>query len=314
MDNTQLLQAIKRAAYLAPAGPQYGDSAIFAEADDVINDFMVPMLVQSSSITFLVHTYVTPVVGGTSRYPIPVGVGDSIIDLHYQDTNGNIVPIPITDSADRSFHSQLSAPIGPQTAAYIDGDAVVIVPTPSSSASSGSLVMKWPVRPNKLIDPAAALTIVSGTGPVFTVSADPSTLGMGAGSRVDIIAATSPFMHRAISALVTASTVNTITLSYLTTITDQGFGVNPGDYIAVAGYSPVAQIPLDQHSSLAKLTGARLLRYMGDPRADQVEAESLKLFSRVTSLIASRTRKQKQTIKNRFSALRSSRGRFPSRW
>lgn len=317
MDSSQLLAAIKRRAYLADAGPQFDDTSLLALADEALDELIVPMLLQCGSVSIFQQTYTTPLVGGQARYQVPVGIGSTLLDVHYLDTNSNIFRIALTDEGDRSFHSQLASPIGPQTVYYFDGDSITLMPPPSAGAV-GSLVITWPLQPSQLALTSAFCVATSGTATSFVTADNPTPKGIITGKLVDVVASTSPHMTRILAALVTnvvGAGPYTISYTVQSTLANQGFGINVGDVLGLTGTTPYPQVPKETHPLLALEAARRAAMSMKDAQLEAaIAADVASKISRVTALLTPRARKQSVHAVNRFSAFRASRMRAPVRW
>lgn len=314
MDATALLAAIKRRAYLADAGPQFDDTSLLALADEALDELIVPMLLQCGSVSIFQQTYTTPLVGGQARYQVPVGIGSTLLDVHYLDTNTNIFRIALSDEGDRSFHSQLASPIGPQTVYYFDGDSITLMPPPSAGAV-GSLVITWPLQPSQIVTVDQAGVIVAQTAPgVFKIST-PLPAWLTGNPLVDVVAGTSPYMTRVLAARVLSIVVDTVTVQFQTTLSNQGFGVSGGDVMMLTGQSIYPQVPKETHPLLALEAARRAAMSMKDMALEQaIAADVASKITRVTQLLTPRARKQSVHAVNRFSAFRASRMRAPVRW
>jgi hypothetical protein len=314
MDTTALLAAIKRRAYLADAGPQFTNAELLSFADEGSDEVIVPLVIQSGGIVRFQQTYTTPLVGGTARYQVPVGIGATLLDVHYVDTNSNIFRIALTDEGDRSFHSQLAGPIGPQTVYYFDGDSITLMPPPSAGAV-GSLVITWPLQPSLLTTADQAAIITAQTAPGVFKCVLPFPAWLVGTPLIDVVASTSPHMTRVLAARVVSIVADVVTVTFQTTLANQGFGVNSGDTLMPTGQTIYPQVPKEAHPLLALEAARRAAMSMKDQQLEQnIAADVASKISRVTSLLSPLARKQQVHAVNRFSAFRSSRMRAPVRW
>ncbi len=139
---------------------------------------------------------------------------------------------------------------------YLEHNKVVLYPTPS--ATSGTLRLRHFRRPSRLAATTACAqiaTINSGTNQV-TVSSIPSSWGTG--TIVDFVDADAPYACLEIDQTISNVASTTITFSSLPT------GLAVGDWIALAEYTPIPQVPHEFQPVLSQMTVVRALRAIGD--------------------------------------------------
>ncbi len=139
---------------------------------------------------------------------------------------------------------------------YLEHNNVVLYPTPSTT--SGTLRLRYFMRPSRLAATTACAqvaTIDSGTNTV-TVSSIPSSWGTG--TIVDFISANVPYSCHAIDQTISNVASTTITFSSLPT------NLAVGDWIALAEYTPIPQIPHEFQPVLSQMTVVKALEAIGD--------------------------------------------------
>lgn len=139
---------------------------------------------------------------------------------------------------------------------YLQHNNVILYPTPA--ATSGTLRQRYFMRPSRLAatsDCAQISAINSGTNTV-TVSSLPSTWAIG--TVVDFIAATAPNQCRDIDKAITGISGTDVTFAALPT----GLAVN--DWLALAEYTPIPQVPFEFQPVLAQMTVVKALEALGD--------------------------------------------------
>ena len=140
---------------------------------------------------------------------------------------------------------------------------MVLVPSPSQS---GTLRLEYHRRPSALVTTSAVATIssINGARTVITTTATiPSTIVSGIS--VDVVDNTPGFKTLVMDATTTATTSGTT----ITLTAALPSSVAAGDYVCLAGESPVPQIPVELHPLLAQRTKAAALEALGDPKAVQ---------------------------------------------
>lgn len=198
-------------------------------------------------------------VSGTATYRIPSrAAGASLHSVSYVDGAGDEWPmnrIPLEDSGafvhGAGYHWE--APY----AYAIEGDFVRVLPTPA--ASSGSLKLRYPKRPSRMvsIEDAMVITSISGSPSVYA-GPKPSTIQTT--TLVDIIQSAPNFAIFAADQTPSAVSANTS----VTFATNPSTEAAAGDYVALAGETPVIQLPAELHPILIALMIGRALEAEGD--------------------------------------------------
>lgn len=153
---------------------------------------------------------------------------------------------------------------------YLEHNNVVLYPTPSST--SGTLRMRYFLRPSRLalVTACAQISAIdTGTNEV-TVSTIPSTWAVG--SIVDFVKATAPHANPAIDQTVTALSGTIVTFASLPT------DLAVGDWIALAEYTPIPQLPYEFQPVLAQMTVVKALESIGDREGAKAARDDLDLI------------------------------------
>jgi hypothetical protein len=139
---------------------------------------------------------------------------------------------------------------------YLEHNNVVLYPTPSST--SGTLRLRYFMRPSRLAATTACAqvsAIDTGTN-IVTVSSIPSSWGTG--TIIDFIDADAPYACHSIDQ--TISSVSGTDISF----SDLPDNLAVGDWIALAEYSPIPQIPHEFQPVLSQMTVVKALEALGD--------------------------------------------------
>lgn len=274
MTSDDLLTSIKRGITVPAYQARFTDADILALANEEIETVFMPMILGLRE-EYFVKIAIASIVSGQSEYDIPYrAVGRTIRDLRYNDGNNKIILAYVApeESAMYTNGSSSGVPYG----FYIQEDKIIIVPTPN--ASTGSLEIKYLLRPNELVQlaDAAVITAINTLTGVVTISS--ALTGLTTATPIDFIQARAGNITLSYDITPTniASTLITFTAS------DLPSGLAVGDYISFAGESPVVQLPEEAHPILANAVHVRLLRALGDYEGYQVEA--LQLQDKLTML------------------------------
>jgi hypothetical protein len=211
---------------------------------------------------FFLQSKTTSVTANLNRYQIPKrAIGNAIKTLTFIDTGSNEYMLQRIDSDEKGNYLSGGVP----TRFYFEGDEVVLVPTPSVS---GTLEFGYYAKPNRLIATSSAtkITNVSSAGgtTTFTVNTDLSA-SLSAGSKIDVISASSPFLLWSENIAITAITSTTIQVA-TSDVSNVVSTVEPqvGDYICATGFSNIPMIPEEFHPILAQMSAVRILMSLGD--------------------------------------------------
>ena len=252
-----ILTGVKRRISMPASQVLLQDTDILAFADDAIKAHIIPML-ESTNQEYFVTSEDIPLVASTSEYNIPYrATGRSFRELKLKSSTDstdvrNLQKISIEDL--QIFSSQ-ALPMG----FYFKGDRFVLVPDVSSSAQVDLIEAWYRLAPSNLVALAEVSTVVSVTSTIVTVDTVPSTFTVS--TPIDFIQGVSGNRIYSIDKSPTAVGSTTITFAAGTIPST----LIAGDYIALAGESPVANmIPNEVYPYLESVLAKRCLRSIGD--------------------------------------------------
>jgi len=174
---------------------------------------------------------------------------------------------------------------------YFRDDSVALSPPPRTT--QGTLRLVYHRRPSNLVMPASAakITSIDSTTQV-TVSNVPSTFTDS--SVVDLVDAKGGFATLGDDLALSSVTDPTITFA-----ADLPTDLKVGDYIALAGETPIPQIPLELQPVLSQRVVVKCLEALGDTNGVQVaQAKLMEIEKAAMTLISPR---DKGTAKKIFS-------------
>lgn len=217
-----------------------------------------------------------------SSYAIPPrAVAGKLRDVVFVDDTGNEINLPRLRPEDSKSRSQFiryqPAPWG----FFLQDESVVMFlgQNPNTQAGYPTLRLKYFRRPNILTASANAAQITAIVGNVVTVTAIPSTFTVL--NTFDIIKGDPNFVSRGDDLAVTTILGTDITFSALPS------SVTIGDWVALANYSPIPQIPVEAHLLLAQYGTAKVLEALGDAsgmsaalgKAEQMKQQFLQIIT-----------------------------------
>lgn len=200
---------------------------------------------------YLIFIDTVPVVAGQTNYRIPYrAVNGEVRHLWYENAAGARTRLYPKSIEDMENYSALT--VGQPDGFYVLGNHIVLLPTPNTT---GSLVMAYPFQPNLLVDGTTTQTVLSKTTNSVTVPNVPTNFVNGA--LYDIIDNLSG------NGIVYYDLVGSIAgnvINFPVAIPN----VAVGNYIALAGQSPVPMIPECGHALLLETTIMRVEMVRGN--------------------------------------------------
>lgn len=293
LTTTLLLADIRRNGMLpASTVSATADADLLLHADAEMQSRLVPLLLRCNE-EYLVRLLTQTLTAGQAAYPVPRrAVGARVRDVVLL-SGSTRYHLPRLQLEQRS--SWLSSATGLPQGFYLDAANVVLTPTPSAA---DTLEMHIYVRPGMLVDDT------SGARAITAVTANADYLGTTgvtgrtrlqfasatlAGSTIDIIAASSPYEHKALDIAVASAggavtSIDVPTASLLATPA-------VGDWVTVTvGTSPVPQLPAELHSLLVQRVVARTLSSLGyQEEASRADATAAEMEHSLVSVLTPRT-------------------------
>lgn len=279
--------------------------------DDVIRSKMVPLLKRTRE-SYLVKVVELELASGTARYPIPGrAAAEALHSILYEASDDVWVPLQRTevDKAYAFASAGSTQPFG----YYLEDDSVVFVPTPSTQTVR-FLIFN---RPNLVVEASAvgyvsaintstkAVTVLTWDedNEDFTASAAPSAFSSSV--LYDLVKGAPGFRNHGTDL---AATVASNVLTFAETLpTDLAVG----DFVCLAGETPIAQIPAELHPLLAQEVTRSLLEAKGDAKAERAQTTVDRMTSEAMEMLTPRVTAAPRYIHN-FNAPGWKRGLF--RW
>lgn len=295
--STEIIASIK-ARNLIPSSQQtFSDNDILRFANEEISSEIVPLLIRYNE-EYLIREVMLPLEEGKIRYRIPPrAMGGRLRDVYWLDQNGNPVSIPKVERGQvPSYGVTGSRPTG----YYLEGNDIRLLPF-RMERPEGRLVVVIAVKPNQLVQTNRCRKIIQVTASSITVPSVPPHFQPG--ERLDVLSQWPGAELRDMDLLITGIQGNIIHLS--------GGALDlaePGDWVALAGESPVEQFPSDLHTYLLELISMRLLQAQGNVQGQQIKAQAIqRLQQTIPALIDNRVVGGSHKIINRNSLLRRGR-------
>jgi hypothetical protein len=275
--DTQAIQARVVAAARLQRGSRYQTLAdLLPLLDQHLRTLVVPELLRVAE-DWLAGTATYSVVAGTAVYRLP-SRNLRVLGVSLLGADGRPQSHFSRATAEQAKQRRAGGWVkGEGTPAYwlVESNSLRLYPTPDASGQY-TLSVRYARRPGRLVDSEDSTVWVvdsfdSGTMTVYLVGTDaPST-----NTPYDFVAGSPNFEGVQDDLTVTSPTTLGGGL-YSAVLSDwTGEAVpQPGDYMTLAGTSPVPQVPLDYLALLEMSVEEQLLRNEGDPAAAQSMADA----------------------------------------
>jgi hypothetical protein len=219
----------------------------------------------------------TPLIAGQAIYQIPERASGGLLTMVQYIMNQAVTNLGPVDAASVSTtHTGLYP-----RSFFFENDHIVIYPTPSSS--QGILRLRYPQRPSLLERTAncAQITAVDAALETVTVSAYPTAWAPA--MKVDFISNTVPYTPYCLDYPINVITANnsdfTISFTDLPYNREGALQVKVGDWLALAGYTPLPEVMSEFFPLLAQATVVKVFEATGDDKNMQLAAAKLKYYS-----------------------------------
>lgn len=217
---------------------------------------IVPMILGTREEFFVTHQDYS-IQADKAEYAIPKrAIGEKLRDV--QVVNGtNLVSMP------RLEPEFIGASDAGREGFYLRGGRVVLQPIPKTTAHT--LRLSYFKRPGRLVEVSACgrvQSIDTGLNQVTLTGAPPSTFNNNV--KVDFVKSEPGFENSGIDYPISAISGSVLTFASLPA------DLEVGDYVCLAGESPIPQIPVELHTLLAQMVIVRCLQAQGrDAKTEQ---------------------------------------------
>jgi hypothetical protein len=227
MNTNELITALKIRGSFPSSNELFSDSDYLVLFNHVMQTEIVPTMLLLSEDYFVLTKNFSVVQNQSYRLPSRA-IAAKLRDLYLEDSGGNVTPLS------RLFSEDIPAnPSG----YYLERNSVTL----SNQFTTGTLIMKYFSRPNKLVLPSACAQIESIDIPnsQVTVTTLPNTFTTN--SVVDFVQNQNPYDW--VSHDITVSGISGLTV----TLSEVPSTLEVGDWLCIAQQSPVPQVPEEMH-------------------------------------------------------------------
>lgn len=301
----EFLEGVKR-LITAPSNQRLlKDSDFLAMATSRMKSTLIP-LINSVNEDYFVQKTSVPILQGVENYQIPPrAIGRKLREIKIFSDSGVRSDFPKISIEREHLYQSPSTPYG----FHFYGDCVQLVPTPSSDGYS--LQLWWFLSPGKLVTLSSAGLVTGVTGDDVTLASVPSTFTVG--KAIDCVQGVTGNRYLGIDNPITGVAGNVISFAAGTVPSTLALG----DYLSLAGQSPVLQVPEEASPYLEAITAYDALYAISDFEGQKALSPTIKEHkANLLSLLAPRISGEPNIIINDRSLLRgrSSRRNLGALW
>jgi len=254
-----LLTECKLTPYWSDSDGPLTDAEILRIANSEMQSHVFPLVLNASKGAWRSYDFDQSITADQQYYRLPPrSHGSRLYDVVYVNSNSDESSIPVLKESESAEYYNRSTGRGPDRF-YIKDGSVWLLPTPNST--TGTLRLKYPMRPGKLVatsagsTPAAAkITTIgaaaSGGGTERTFTFDTVPTAWTDGDLMDVVRGDGAFETSALdmtSADISTGASGTVDVEEADfTVAD----IAVGDYFCLAGESCIPQIPDVAHPYL----------------------------------------------------------------
>lgn len=292
----------------------FGPAQFLQLIDETIRGEIIPLLKRTKE-SYLLTSVELDLESGRARYPLPPRASaEAIHSILIDPDNGTEAWPPLSRTeAEKAYAFSIND--GNPFAYYLEDDSVVFVPTPGDGEAVRFKIFG---RPNMVVEATSVgqiSAINTATKQVTVLAYDedsgefedttpPATFTTGA--TYDLVKGTPGFRCHDIDLAVSGVASNVLTF---TDELPEDLAV--GDFVCIAGETPIAQIPAELHPLLSQMVTRTILEGKGDPKADRAERTAGKLEKNATDMLSPRVQTAPKFVQN-YNAPGWRRGLF--RW
>lgn len=290
-----LLASVKRRITLPDAQNLFSPADLIAFMGDELSSTIEP-LVHSVQQEYWIERQDITLVQGQTNYLIPVrGIMNGLRLITLVDNAGNEIEFPLLrPEYTASAYSWLS----PYTTAVLCGfimedDHIVVFPKTVVNNPTMSVRFRFERQPNQLCSILDAGQITQIIGNVVTVNNIPTDWTTS--TVFDIIKGSPAFVSRGDDLTISALNLGLLTITF----TALPSTVAVGDWVSVAGTSPIPQIPFQLFPYLAQSVAVLCLQGLDDQESDKAEKKQATMKEDALKMLQPRDIGNVQTVVNR---------------
>lgn len=311
---TNLLADISRKCFIPVSQVTFSAADLLAMADEELQIGVVPLVMRTREEYFVAFKDIF-INGNETGFDLPSRAIGSVLRnvTIIQNPNSQNDPaerkIPQIAAEDAPYNNNFNNYLGVQSY-FLRNNQVILSPDTSSFGGGITLRQYYFLRPNKMVEVNQTSQITAINGAVATVNVIPSGFGSGTLYTItsDVVKAIPGFGLLAMDIDLTVNTTD-LTITFPDDLSN--YNITVGDYICLAGDTPIPQIPVELHTLLAQRTAVKILESLGDEKNLPAAAKKLdEMEKNITGMISARVEGSAKKIVNNFSVLNRPYRRF----
>lgn len=291
---TDLIAKVKRAASIPTSQSTFQNTDFLEFANDELLNDLVSQLLSVREEYFSANQDVS-IQEGKDTYSIPSrAVGMKLREVQIIDNDRVITLTRLDESARTSTRND-------RTGFFIQGNKIIVSPTPTSTSTQVLRLIHYR-RPNRMVMPSECGQIndIDRVNNQVTLANIPATFTNQV--KVDFIRQDGAFDSVAIDQVVQGISGAVITFTSLPE------DLEIGDWVALAGETPIPQIPIEFHAVLAQMVAVKCLEALGDDKVAQAGQKLMLMKDNAFAQIADRVDGQPKKVYTNSSLIKYFRG------
>lgn len=284
-DTTELVALMQRRGLVPANQGTFSTAEFLLDASAQLEAGFIPLLVQANK-DYGVYAKDYAITAGQARYDVPSRSSMmGLRDIFVVATDGTVGPALVERKPEELSRLGLNTlTTGEPEFYYLEHNEIVLYPIPS--ATTGTLRVKYCMKPSRMVLPATVAIIA--TKPSVNSVTVAAANGIVSTNVVDIVRAVPGFDLLDQDLTVTVAAGPPITFTFSASYSSR---VAVGDQVCLARESAVPQIPAEFHLPLALVGIGPHLRALGNKKlADDLRDEAKELVVGILGAVSPRNR------------------------
>lgn len=260
---TSLIASVKRRCSVPTAQSLFENTDFAALLSEEMQSVIVPLIL-SEQEDYFIHYKDYTIDGSTKEFRVPDrAIGGKLKNLGFYNSAADSLDLRPRLSIE-DYGNRRGNFIHDLTGYYLQDNKIVFNPAPTNSGDK--LRVYYYRRPSNLvqISEAGKITAIDTTAKQVTINT--LQTGWGTSNTFDLIRGKGMFQSLGDDLTITGIESS----STLTFTDDLPTDLSVGDYVALAGKSPIAQIPYEAHHLLSQLGAIKINEALGDLQGMQM--------------------------------------------
>jgi hypothetical protein len=289
-----LLASLRRRGMIPTASEEsWDEDSLLAMCSEEIQTYIAALMMGAREEWF-VKAHDVATVSGTQSYDLPPRsvMSDLRQVLVGSDPNWIVVQRIEPKQAYGAYYGYSNSYTGYATGYYLQDTQLVLI---SPAASGQTLRMLYFRRPNRVVAESQCGRITAISGNAVTIDSADVPTDFDTSATFDFIKATPGFDTLAMDQTISAINTGTGVMTFVST---PPATLRVGDYVALAGTSPIPQIPVELHPLLAQRVVVKVLEADGDPKLPMAQRALEEQRASALTLLTPRTQGDAQYLIN----------------